>query len=241
MSRESEVYGRIKSLSKMVVKGDVDPLNIDISTLVELFSKIDVDRLPIELFMEDVDALNGLSLVLYYQKETIKRYLEGLKIDEMIVKTAILSLDIDALTSVIERLYRPPVDASTIDNEFILESLLHFKNIERLRFEFTDKPVEIDSVDIPIEEDIRREMEEFHGRLLEESGGRWVMYRDLLGDKPIFNSYLISLLSSEGYLLLKVDRMSGEVYVKALPQKHDFVNPISIPIVVSRGGDGEED
>ena len=240
MSRESEVYGRIKSLSKMVVKGDVDPLNIDISTLVELFSKIDVERLPIELFMEDVDALNGLSLVLHYQKETIKRYLEGLKIDEMIVKTAILSLDIEALASIIDKLYRPPVDTSSIDNDFILESLLHFKNIERLRFEFTDKPVEIGSVDIPVEEDIRREMEVFHKRVLEESGGDWVRYGDLLGDKPILNSYLISLLASEGYLLIKVDRMSGEIFVKALDEKREFVNPISIPIVVSRGGYGEE-
>ncbi len=241
MNRESEVYGRIKSLSKMVVNGDVDPLNIDISTLVELFSKIDVERLPMELFMEDVDALNGLSLVLHYQKETIKRYLEGLKIDEMLVKTAILSLDIEALASIVNRLYRPPIDVSSIDNEYILESLLHFKNIERLRFEFTDKPVEIGSVDVPVEEDIRREMEAFHRRVLEESGGEWVRYEDLLGDKPILNSYLISLLASEGYFIIKVDRMSGDIFVKALAERREFVNPVSIPIVVSRGGYGEED
>lgn len=240
MNSESEVYGRIKSLSKMVVKGEVDPLNIDISTIIELFSKIDVRRLPIELFMEDVDALNGLSLILHYQKESIKRYLEGLKIDEVIVKTALLSLDIEALASIIDKLYRPPVDISNIDNDFILESLLHFKNIEKLRIEFADKTVEIGSIDIPVEEDIRKEMKTLHRKILEESGGEWVRYEDLLGDKPILNSYLISLLASEGYLLIKIDRASGRILVKALTEKHQFINPISIPIVVGRDGYGEK-
>ncbi|HIE36983.1 TPA: hypothetical protein EYP83_02345 [Candidatus Geothermarchaeota archaeon] len=241
MNGESDVYSRIKSLSKMVLEGSLDPLDIDISMFIDLLSKVDVDRLPIELFMEDVEALNGLSQILKYQKEAIIRYLEGLKLDELIVKTAILSLDIDGLSEIVRRIYRPSADISTIDNDFIVKSLLYFKNIRRLKREFTDRLVEIDSIDIPIEEDIRKHMDILYKRLLETSKDEWVNYKDILLDKPILNSYLISLLASEGYLIIRVDRISGEVYVKPLSKKVNIVNPVSIPIVVDIYGYGEED
>lgn len=241
MNGESDVYSRIKSLSKMVLEGSLDPLDIDISMFIDLLSKVDVNRLPIELFMEDVEALNGLSQILKYQKEAIIRYLEGLKLDELIVKTAILSLDIDGLSEIVRRIYRPSADISTIDNDFIVKSLLYFKNIRRLKREFTDRLVEIDSIDLPIEEDIRKHMDILYKRLLETSKDEWVNYKDILLDKPILNSYLISLLASEGYLIIRVDRISGEVYVKPLSKKVNIVNPVSIPIVVDIYGYGEED
>lgn len=241
MSRESEIYDRIKSLSKMVLEGHLDPLDIDISTFVDLLSKVNVKRLPIELFIEDVEALNGLSLILKYQKEAVIRYLEGLKLDELLVKTAILSLDIDGLSEIIRKIYRPSADISTIDNDFIMESLIYFKNIRRLERDFIDRPIEIDSVDIPIEEDIRRHMDIFYKRLLKVAGNGWIKYKDILIDKPILNSYLISLLASEGYLIIRIDRISGEIYVKPLINKIGLINPVSMAIVVNRYGYGEKD
>ncbi len=242
MSKEvKEVYGRIKHLSKMVVNGEVDPLDIDITTLVKLISQVDVDRLPINLFMEDVDALNGLSIVLYHQKEYIKRYLEGLKLDEMLVKTAILTLSLEELASILNRIYRPPAEVSNIDNDFIYEFLLYFKNLRRLEHEFSDKPIQLDHVEYPIEEDVRKEMERLWRHLLSKYRDKWVEYYEVVKENPVFTSYLISLLASEGYILLVKDRISGKVMIKPMPNKIEFRNPVSIPVVVNLYGYGEED
>ena len=237
---EVEIYDRIVDLSRKVVKGEIDPLDLEISSLVSMLSKIDVDKLPYELFMRDVEALNGLSIILYYQKDSLRRVLEGLRIDSVFIKTILLSLDIRQLESLARKMLRPPAEISVLSNDDIVESLVYFKNIRRISPEFRDIPVNIEGVDVPIEEDIRKEMLKMYRDLKDRYGSEPIDYSLLVKDNPIYKAYLLSILASEGYIDIRHDRVRDRIFVNVNDPPRRHKNPVSLPIVVSKYGYGEE-
>ncbi len=237
MEGEAEVYNRIIDLAKKVVKGEVDPLDLDLSNLVKMFSSVDVNRLPYELFLKDVEALNGLSLILYYQKDSLRKILEGLKIDAIYVKTLLLSMSIDELEKIFMDMYRPPIDLSSMGNHFIIDSLIYFKNIRRLRLDLERVPVNIREVEIHVEEDIRKEMFKLYEYLRDRYGYEEVEYGEVIRDDPPFKAYLISILASEGYIGIRHDRVNDVIYIRLFEKPRRPKNPVSLPIVVSRYGD----
>ncbi len=231
-----DYYGRIVDLSRKVLEGEVDPLDIDISTLVKTIGEVDVDRLPLEVFKRDVEALRGLALILSMQKERIRASLEGFRLDSLLVKTVLLSLDVDELAGLITHVYRPPVEISYFDEALLGEALAYFNSIRRFELPPLDREAREVEAEPFIEEDIRREMEALHKRLLDESKGDWLDYWDVVSD-DVFKAYLISLLASEGLVDIRVDRIEDRIYIRPLREPRRFVDPVSLPVVIRRGGE----
>ena len=233
MSRE-EIYGRIVDLASRVARGELDPLEVEISTLLERIEEVDIERLPVEVFRQDVEAIHGLALILAMQKDRIKASLEGLSLDALLVKTIILSLGVEELAGLLRAIHRPVADVSVMTEEYLAEALAYFRSVVRPGGLASGEPVEVEPEIFP-EEDIRRDMEEMWRDLLEKYGEDWIAYGEVVrGD--VYRAYLVSHLVTEGYMDMRMDRVAGEAYIRPLRRRRELRNPASLPVVVRRGG-----
>lgn len=233
MSRE-EIYGRIVDLASRVARGELDPLEVEISTLLSRIEEVDIERLPVEVFRQDVEAIHGLALILAMQKDRIKASLEGLSLDALLVKTVILSLGVEELAGLLMSIYRPVSEVSVMTEEYLAEALAYFRSVVRLSGPLGSEPVEVEP-EIFEEEDIRRDMEELWRTLLDRYGEEWIVYDEVVGG-DVYRAYLVSHLVTEGYMDMRVDRVAGEVFIQPLRRRRELRNPVSLPVVVRRGG-----
>jgi len=227
VSRE-EIYGRIVDLASRVARGELDPLEVEISTLLSRIEEVDIERLPVEVFRQDVEAIHGLALILAMQT------LEGLSLDALLVKTVILSLGVEELAGLLMSIYRPVSEVSVMTEEYLAEALAYFRSVVRLSGPLGSEPVEVEP-EIFEEEDIRRDMEELWRTLLDRYGEEWIVYDEVVGG-DVYRAYLVSHLVTEGYMDMRVDRVAGEVFIQPLRRRRELRNPVSLPVVVRRGG-----
>ncbi len=233
MSRE--YYDRIIDLSRKVVEGAIDPLDVDISTLLDFIRQVDIEGVDLDLLKRDVEAVKGLAVILSIQKERIRNSIEGFRLDQLLVKTALLALNLEELYSIVRSVYRPPVEVYEMDPSLLGDALTYFRSIRRFELDVGGGREAWVEGDPLIEADVRDEMFRLHRDLLAKYGGDWIEYASVV-DGDVYKAYIISLLASEGYVDIYVDRVGERVFIRVLRERRRFINPVSIPLVVRDGG-----
>ena len=237
-----EVYERIIDLSLKVYKGEVDPLDVDLTDFMKYIIEADVEKLPIDLMYLDINALYGLALILEAQSRVIKEKTSGLYIDKILARLNLLKMSINELSNVLRLSWRPNAETSFIDIESVNRALTYFKSRIMIRFIPPEKiSKEFKPIQCYIEERVSEYMDRLYSELIESAGFNWIDYYEFIerGDK-IFRAYILSFLITSGYVQMKVDRIRKKILIKACQKPIEFKNPVSIPVVLRYVG-GEED
>ncbi len=237
-----EVYERIIDLSLKVYKGEVDPLDVDLTDFIKYITEADVEKLPIDLMYLDINALYGLALILEAQSRVIKEKTSGLYIDKILARLNLLKMSINELSNVLRLSWRPNAETSFIDIESVNRALTYFKSRIMIRFIPPEKiSKEFKPIQCYIEERVSEYMDRLYSELIESAGFNWIDYYEFIerGDK-IFRAYILSFLITSGYVQMKVDRIRKKILIKACQKPIEFKNPVSIPVVLRYVG-GEED
>lgn len=229
-----ELYERIIHLANQVYKGEIDPLEVEIDRFINILREVDLEKLAYDLMYLDINALYGLSLILEAQSEAIKRKTQGLYLDAFMVRLKILNLDINSLANIIERVWRPPVELSILDEDDLLEAKIFFESI--IRYKWTPpRKVEVDLKPVHYIEskEVSSMMHELYEELKKVSQFKWINYNDFIsgGDKLI-RAYILSFLINEGYVELKMDRINKKILIRPLKSRKIYKYPMSIPVVL---------
>jgi hypothetical protein len=233
-----ESFERIIDLAEKVYMGRIDPLEIDIDRFIDMLKVVDVESLSQDLMFLDIRALYGLAIILEAQSEAIKRKTQGLYLDSIMIRIKLMNLDPIRLASLLDETYYPPIELSMLTEDDILEAKIHFNSIVRYRW---TPPKQSELKVEPMKYFDEKEMSSMIMKLYEElvdySGYKWVDYLDFIsrGDM-LLRAYLLSFLVSDGYVDMKINRVTGEISICPLKDKKIYKNPASLPVVLK----GEE-
>jgi len=232
-----DVYERIIDLADKVYHGMVDPLDIEVSELIEMIRKVDLNKLATDLMYLDINALYGLAMILEAQSEAIKRKTEGLYLDSMIVRLKIMALSVDKLADILRRVWRPPTELNIVLDKDLLDAKQYFDSI--IKFKWTP-PRSIEGYAPPqyifVEEFISKHLNEIYQELIEYSRYNWVNYNNFISrGRKLFKAYILSFLISDGLVEMKIDRIKRTVLIRPLKKRVIYKNPISIPLVIRHG------
>lgn len=229
-----ESFERIIDLAEKVYTGKIDPLEIDIDRFIDMLRMVDVETLSQDLMFLDIRALFGLAIILEAQSEAIKRKTQGLYVDSVLTRIKLMSLDPVKLANLIDESYHPPIELSLLSEEDLLEAKIYFNSIVRYRWTPPKQPeFEIEPMKYFDEKEIFPMIMKLYEELVSFSNYKWVDYLDFIarGDM-IFRAYLLSFLVSDGYVDMKINRVTGEIAIRPLKIRKTYRNPASLAVVL---------
>ncbi len=242
MSSVEELYDRIIDLAIKVSEGVVDPFDVDVGRFIKQLARnkrlLDLDY---SYLIKDIRALNGLVAILEAQGRSLRRRGLGLYLDKMLLKLRIYRMSIDELAQVFSRSWKPIVEMECINMDALKEALFYFNSLKdlesrRLRFEELSEYTGMVEPRLFIEPRvIRSMMMSLLDELRERSGGEFIDYDLFIKDgDPVERAYILSFLISDGWIVVKIDRLKEKIWIRPRSMREEVRNPSSLAVVVRR-------
>lgn len=232
-----EVYERLIDLAIKVAEGKVNPLEVDVASFIEQIKwGVIPDYADLRGLLDDVRALNGLTVILEAQSKLLKEKGLGLYFSRFLIKLRLMKMDVNDLVEVFKKSWSPSVGIEVVNLDALKRSLVYFVNLptplrRRLRQEGGGGKLSCTEVEKPFKlVNVEKQMEELYQKLVEYSNYRYVEYYDFLrhtGD-PIESAYLLSYLLSEGYVEAVVDRFLNKVYIRPRASRTPIKSPTTL-------------
>lgn len=242
---------RIIDLARMVREKGVDPFEIEVRELFDrLRAILPKIRDPEELFL-DIQAVLGLSDVIFQQGEWIKHRSSLLYFDPLLVHWKLRSLSTKELAHIFVSSWHPIVGLECITPPGIKQSLDYWNNLPSLE----ERRVGIDATEILTGEIARRELarlglmsrrdfttalEKFWEDLKRAAGERGqIDYWKFIGadtfKETVSRAWLTSFLVNYGYATLELKPLEEEIILKPAKRQKIVIKavPSSVPIPVS--------
>jgi hypothetical protein len=246
-----ELMLRIIDLARAVRDRGVDPFEIEVRELFDRLRAI-LPKIsdPEELFL-DIQAVLGLSDVIFQQGEWIKHRSSLLYFDPLLVHWKLKSLSTEELARIFVNSWHPIVGLECITPPGIKQALDYWNNLPSLE----ERRVGIDATEVLTGEIARRELtrlglmsrkdfatalEKFWGDLKKAAGKKGqIDYWKFVGadtfEETISRAWLTSFLVSYGYATLELKPLEEEIILKPAKQQKIVAKtvPSSVPIPIS--------
>ena len=248
MTDRREVFERIIQLIREIIEKNLDPFQVDV---IELFEKIKpyVRQLkdPDELVL-DAEAVYELSSLIVRQEDWVKHRTSLLYIDPLMALMKIDALSKKELAEIFIKSWHPIIEREQLTEDALRVGIEYWNTLlplsERaLRFEETTGLFgEINEetllrLGFMSKEEFERVLEDEWKRIKEL--GRvdyWAYIFDEDYDKTLRKAYIISFLSSYGYVTLTHDPISGEITIIPFEERKrlDKLDTKSLVIAIDR-------
>ncbi len=247
-----ELMQRIVELADSVRTSGVDPFDVEVKEffdrLRELLPKLKTND---ELFL-DVQAVLGLSDVVFQQGEWIKHKSSLLYLDPLLITLKLYALEPSDLAEVLARAWHPIIDIEALSAPGIREGMDYWRDLPKFGDRFKDLEVtevltgeiarkELAKMGILTDEDLSAVVEKTWRELKERVGAKGKMsYWDFIQAKTfeetVFRAWLTAFLISYGYGTLEIEPLEETIDLKPLARPHlpENVATFSVPIAISR-------
>lgn len=246
-----ELFLRIVDLARAVRDRGVDPFEIEVRELFDrLRAILPKIRDPQELFL-DIQAVLGLSDVVFQQGEWIKHRSSLLYFDPLLVHWKLRSLSTKELAHIFVNSWHPIVGLECITTPGIREALDYWNNLPSL----DERRVGLDVTEILTGEIARKELtqlglmsrkdfasalEKFWEDLKKAAGekGQIDYWKFVAADtfkETVSRAWLTSFLVSYGYATLELKPLEEEITLKPAKRQKIMTKtvPSSVPIPIS--------
>jgi len=230
-----EELERMISILTEIESRRLDPFSVDVSSLLKRLRDIIERERDIETIALDAETLYRVSVVLGLQQRWIRERASSLFVDASLVYSKAISADPKSLAAAFLQAWRPIVRLEQISVELLLKGYQHFLSRPSRGVasageagEAPPRPGEYDAT----ESQISGELKGLLGEL--SSMGGWVKYWDFIGlrgDRRM-RAYLLSYLISRGEVDIRVNAVTGEIWVRAAPRASDEPRTTSLAVVV---------
>jgi hypothetical protein len=239
-----EIYERIIDLAIKVAEGKVDPFDVDVGRFLRDISRYgELSTLDFDILVKDINAINGLIMILEAQSKVLKRRGLGLYLDKVLLRLKLYRMDIEDLSRIFSKAWRPIVEVESINLESIKESLFYFNNLKdlmsrRLKFDELREPVsgDVEARYFVLPRRIRERIMSFLEELRDVSRGDFIDYWRFIhmrGD-PVERAYLLSFLISDGWVDVKINRLEERIWIRPLDERRPVTNPSTLAVGVKR-------
>jgi hypothetical protein len=247
-----ELMLRIIDLCDSVRKRGLDPFDVGVheffDRLRELLPKLRKDE---ELYL-DIQAVLGLTDVIFQQGEWIKHKSSMLYLDPLLIMLKLHALPPEDLAEIGASSWHPILELEGLSPHGIREAMQYWTNLPPLG----ERWKEPETTEVLTGEIARRELARL-GILSEEEFAatldrNWRELREAAGEKggipywdficaqsfehTVGRAWLVSFLVSYGYATLELRPLEEEILLKPLhkPRKLEQVTTFSVPISISR-------
>ncbi|MCS7145781.1 MAG: hypothetical protein RMJ28_04520 [Nitrososphaerota archaeon] len=226
---------RMIAILSEIESSRLDPFSVDVSNLLSRLREIIERERDVETIVLDAETLYRVSVVLGLQQRWIRDRASSLFIDAGMVYTKIIASDPKSLVTAFLQAWRPIVRLEQISVDLLLKGYQHF--ISRptrglVKGEAGPLALSRPGAYEAIESQISSEL----GALLAElsSMGGWVKYWDFIkagGDRRA-RAYLLSYLISRGEVDVRINTLSGEIWIRAAERVLDEPRTVSLALTV---------
>lgn len=239
MSRAVRVT-REELLRMIAILGEIessrlDPFSVDVSSLLSRLREIIERERDVETIVLDAETLYRVSVVLGLQQRWIRERASSLFIDAGMVYSKIIGSDPKSLVAALLQAWRPIVRLEQVSVDLLMKGYQHFLSRPtrgQAAGDFGVSPLARPGAYEAIESQISSEL----GELLAElsSVGGWVKYWDFVsaqGDKRR-RAYLLSYLISRGEVDVRINTLSGEIWIRAVARPSDEPRTVSLALSI---------
>jgi hypothetical protein len=226
---------RVIELCKSVESSSANPFDVDIREKIALLKS----RLPEWEFLDDLlldsEAMLELTQIIKLQDEWLKHRASSLYIDPLLIQLKVRLLSKEELIEAFVKSWHPLAQLDQLSPRGLERAFVYWRDLEpmseRFKQEFGNYGVKPgilefqDLVDLKVftEEQFDHTVDELYQQLLNKSDGEWIDYREFIRDpafeKKVIRAYLLAFIISEGRASLKVDPLTGTVWIAALGKK----------------------
>jgi len=252
MKEREELLLRIIDLCESVRKSGVDPFDVQVREFFDRLGEILPKLKEYDDLYLDIQAVLGLSDVVFQQGEWIKHKSSVLYLDPLLIMLKLHALQAQDLADVLARAWHPIVEMETISPHGIKEAREYWTELPP----FGERWQGPDATEVLTGEVARRELARM-GILSEEDfvsvlDKAWRELKDAAGDKgeiqywefimersfekTVIRAWLVSFLVSYGYATLELKPLEEEILLKPMPkpQRLEHALTFSVPISISR-------
>jgi len=249
---KTEIMQRIVELADSVRTSGLDPFDVEVKEffdkLRELLPKLKSND---ELFL-DVQAVLGLSDVVFQQGEWIKHKSSLLYLDPLLITLKLYALEPRDLAEVLAGAWHPIIDIESLSQPGIREGLDYWRDLPKLGDRYKDLEVtevmtgeiarkELAKMGILTDEDLTAVLDRTWRELKERVGKResisyWDFIQARTFEDTVFRAWLVAFLVSYGYATLEIEPLEETIDLKPLARPHlpENVATFSVPIAISR-------
>ncbi|MEM4289537.1 MAG: hypothetical protein QXQ48_04610 [Nitrososphaerota archaeon] len=213
----------------------LDPFSVDVSSLLARLREIIERERDVETISLDAETLYRVSVVLGLQQRWIRERASSLFIDAGMVYSKIIGSDPKSLVAALLQAWRPIVRLEQVSVDLLLRGYQHFLSRPSrgsAGLEGAQLAVGKPGAYAAIESQISREL----GELLAElsSMGSWVRYWDFInmGSDKRVRAYLLSYLISRGEADVRINSLTGEIWVKAAEKVSEEPRTTSLAVTI---------
>ncbi|MEM2874714.1 MAG: hypothetical protein QW567_01640 [Candidatus Hadarchaeales archaeon] len=247
-----ELLMRVIDLCESVRKKGLDPFDVEVREFFDRLRELLPKLRRQEEFYLDIQAVLGLSEVVYQQGEWVKHRSSALYLDPLLVMLKVHALSNKELADVLVRSWHPIVDVECVTDKGFREAMDYWSNLPSLeeRLRGLDVPEvltgelarkELEKMGVLSEEDFVVLLDRTWRELKEQAGGRgeipyWEFVFEKSFEGTILRAWLVSFLVSYGYATMEIRPIEEEIILRPLPkpEKPEQVVTFSVPIAISR-------
>ncbi len=248
-----EQLQRIIDLCKSVEERGLDPFLVDVDGIIEIIRRYFPEWDKPEQLCLDAEALNRLASVIKLQGEWVKHRSTSLYTDPFLLEEKIRKLDIEHITEIFLKCWRPIVEFEQISPHSLAEAINYWKELLPLDERWKNIEAQLIETGVSTREELIEQrlldektfterVETLWSELKERVGEKGRMrYWDFIGaetfKETVQRAYLTSFMVTHGYAKLEIYPLEDEVYIKPnekpapLTQKKHVV---SVPFPISR-------
>jgi len=221
MKRE-ELYNRLIELSKKVLEGKIDPLEINLKRYLEqLEVLIDEIRNTGDL-LKDSKALHGLITILYNQYKILKTRGLGLYLEPILIQLRVQQLTIKEISDLIRSIWTPTVEIEQVNNALLELATTYYITFKKFIEEKSELKMEVKMKNLAKEDfviplSIREKLNKLFNELLQESKGNWIDYYSFIhkvGESCVERAYLLSFLITDGKVDFIYKKFENKAYIR---------------------------
>ncbi|GBC71794.1 hypothetical protein HRbin02_01582 [Candidatus Calditenuaceae archaeon HR02] len=215
----------------------LDPFSVDVSSLLSRLREIIERERDVETISLDAETLYRVSVVLGLQQRWIRERASSLFIDAGMIYSKIVGSDPKSLVAALLQAWRPIVRLEQISVDLLLRGYQHFLSRPTrgsAGLEAVQLAVGRPSAYEAIESQISSELGELLAELSSISG--WVRYWDFVnmrGNRKD-RAYLLSYLISRGEVDVRVNALSGEIWIRSAERVSDEPRTTSLALTIGR-------
>jgi hypothetical protein len=252
--QRKEIMLRIIDLCKTVDQRGIDPFEVDVYELFQRLRKILPKISDWDEFYLDIEAVLGLSGVVFQQGEWVKHRSSLLYFDPLLVMWKINALSSRELAEILARSWHPIVGMECLTPAGIREAMEYWTNLPSL----AERGAKLDAVEtltgelalrelaklgLVVEEGFTETLEKFWRELKRAAGEKgeisyWDFVRARTFEETVGKAWLVSFLVSYGYATLEVKPLEDEIILRPLAHPLELAPRemvASVPISLSRG------
>jgi hypothetical protein len=212
-------------------------------------------RLPelklLDELLVDSEAMLELAQIVKLQDRWLKSRASSLYIDPLLVQLKVKLLPKEALSEAFVKSWHPIAQIDQLSPKGLEKAFVYWRDLVPMSERFKDqfgtygtRPglvdyAELVSLGVFTQEQFESNLTKLHDELLQESNGEWVDYMQFIDDdafeSKVRKAYLLTFLISEGRALLRVEPLTGRIWIMGLAEK---VKGVPKSVAISITGEG---